>query len=757
MSRLALALALALLVKLAIMTETDAPNARRPIDSAVAARQPAPGTVTPASIAFTPDGRGLTYLKAEAATTNRVLWKIDRAAGEPKVIARAPAPEALSRDEELRRERQRQTATGLAQVVRGTAADLFLFPINGNLFLQRGDSDEPRRLTDSDSPALDPQLDPGSIRVAFVRDGDLYVLDLAGGPERRLTQGARDGLTHGLAEYVAQEELDRDTGFWWSPDGARIAFAEVDDRHVPLYTIVHQGGDRAEVETHRYPFAGQANARVRLGIVSIAEAEKAELKWFDFDEPGADVYLARVQWDGPDSLLAQVLSRDQQTLKLVRIDVASGRRATLIEDRSDTWIDLHEDLRVVPGTGEILWSTERNGYRHLELHDREGRLIRVLTSGNWPVETASASRGTRGVLTLDAARREVWFQSNRHQTTGAHVYRVSLDGGPVTRVTREPGTHRAIVAADGATFVDVHSSRNTPPRTTLRDRNGKVIRVIDDASNDPRVAEDQLQPPRLTEFKTRDGATLHGAYYPPRNVPHGVRVPLVVLVYGGPTVQTVTDSWAITADMTAQFLAERGFAVWKADNRGSSRRGREFQAPLFHRMGDVEVRDQVDGVRFAIAGFPEIDPDRVGVTGRSYGGYMTLMCLENAADVFRSGIAQAPVSDWDGYDTGYTERYLGTPQDNPTGYRESSALTRANQIRGNLMIVHGLIDENVHFRHSARMMKALIDAEIPFETLLMPNERHGVRLESNRRYLLDRMAEFFERTLAPRTPPVEPE
>ncbi|MFO0958133.1 MAG: DPP IV N-terminal domain-containing protein [Isosphaeraceae bacterium] len=748
-------LALGLLANLAIMTED--PSAPRPIDSAAAARQPAPGTVTPASIAYTADGRGVTFLKAEGATAGRALWKLDLAGGEPKVIARAPGPEVLSREEELRRERQRLTATGLAQVVRAPRMDLFVFPINGDLYAQKGDSGELKRLTQSASPELDPQIDPTATRVAFVRDGDLYTLDIASGQETRLTRGAEDGLTHGLAEYIAQEELDRDTGFWWSPDGTRIAFEEADERHIPHYTIVHQGGGKPGIETHRYPFAGQPNAKVRLGVVPASGRGEAEPRWLEFADPGEDVYLARVRWENADSLLVQVLSRDQQKLKLVRIDVSSGHRTTLIEETSATWIDLHDDLRVVHDTGEILWSSERSGYRHLELRDRDGKLIRTLTSGTWPVETYSMSRGTRGVVMLDAARREVWFQSNRGQATGAQLDRVSLDGGPITRVTREPGTQRAIVSADGTSFVDVHSSRNAPPKTTLRDRDGKVIRVIDDASSDPRIAEYRLKPPRLTEFKTRDGVTLYGAYYAPRNIAPGAKVPLVVLVYGGPTVQTVTDSWAITADMTAQFLAERGFAVWKADNRGSSRRGLEFQAPLYRKMGDIEVRDQADGVRFASASFPEIDPARVGVTGRSYGGYMTFMCLEKAPDVFRSGIAQAPVSDWDGYDTGYTERYLGTPENNPDGYKESSTLTLANRIRGDLLIVHGLVDENVHFRHSARMMKSLIEADIPFETLLMPDERHGVRQESNRRYLLDRMAEFFTRTLATRPPATEPE
>lgn len=719
------------------------------IDATQAARQPAPGSVTPGSIAWSADGRSVSYLKAEGESLARVLWKADRQ-GEnpPAIVARPPAAvtigEGLSREEELRRERQRQTATGLTQVLRASRGDTRVFPYQGDLYLQRGDGPL-APITKTAAPELDPKLDGAASRIAFVREGELFVLDLASREEIQLTKGAGDGLSHGLAEFIAQEEFDRDTGFWWSPDGSQIAYQETDERHVPLFTITHQGGADPALETHRYPFAGHANAKVRLGVVPAAGGET---RWLPFAAPDEDVYLARVDWESPTHLLVQVLSRDQHTLRLNRIDVETGSRAVLIEETSPIWIDLHDDLRVIEGTGEILWSSERSGYRHLELHDRDGKLIRVLTSGEWPIETLSASRGTRGVLAVDAARREVWFSGSRESPLEAHVYRVSLDGGPVTRVTRERGTHRAVVAPDGNGFVDVYSSRSRPPTTTIRDRDGKVQKTLDDASADPRVKELGLEPPQITQFKNREGVTLYGAYYPPKRQAPDAKVPLVVMVYGGPTVQTVADSWTLTADMPAQYLAARGFAVWKCDNRGSSRRGLDFQASIYRNLGDVEVRDQVDGVKFAAASYPEIDAGRVGITGRSYGGYMTLMGLLKAPEVFRAGVSVAPVTDWDGYDTGYTERYMNTPSHNAEGYNSASALAHAGNLRGSLLLVHGLLDENVHFRHSARLTNALIQADKRFETLIFPEERHGTRQEPNRRYLAEKTAEFFERALA---------
>jgi len=714
------------------------------VDAAAVAKIPAPGTVVPGAFTFAPDGQSLTYLKAESASLSRVLWRAGVADGSAKVIARPPGTgdtdASVSREEALRRERQRLRETGITQVARAKSADVAILPIGGDLYLLRGDAPL-QRLTQTPSPEIDPKPSPDGTQVAFVRDNELFVMNLATRVETQLSRGATEGLTHGLAEFMAQEEMDRSTGFWWSLDGSKIAYQETDERAIPAYSIVHQGGVDPSVETHRYPFPGASNASVKLGVVS---NRGGETTWLDLPSTeSGDFYLARVDWENPSNLLVQILARDQKTLTLARVDLDRNASKVLVEEKSKTWVNLHNDLRAVEGTGEIVWSSERSGFRQLELLDGEGRVIRGLTTGDWPVD---------GVDHLDPKRREVWFSTGAASPLERQVYRVSLDGGPIIPVTKEPGTHRVTVSGDGDHYVDVFSSRSRPPTTRLMARDGRVVAELDaSAKTDPRVEAFRLSPPEFASFRNRDGVEMFGAFYPPKSQALGAKAPLVVMLYGGPHVQYVSDSWAMTADLNAQALTERGFAVWKMDNRGSSRRGVAFESSIHRAMGTVEVLDQVGGVRFVTAKYPGIvDGSRVGVTGSSYGGYMTLRCLTEAPLTFRGGVAVAPVTDWDGYDTCYTERYMETPATNPDGYRGSSVLSRVGQVEGALLVIHGMIDENVHFRHSARLAAALIAANRPFEMLPLPEERHSSRKEEGRKYVAERLAHFFEKTLAER-------
>jgi dipeptidyl-peptidase-4 len=532
--------------------------------------------------------------------------------------------------------------------------------------------------------------------------------------------------------------MGRYEGMWWSWDGSAIAFAEVDETHIPVYRIEHQGKPLPSHEDHRYPFAGTANAKVRLFVVSAEGGTPSEMDVGMEGEP--EVYLARVHWMPDGRLLAEIENRAQTRLDLVQLDPRTGARELLLRETSSIWINLHHafhafEAETGPLAGGFLWASEASGYRHLAVHGRDGKPLRALTSGDWMVD---------GVVGVDEDENRVYFTATRDGPTQEQLYRVPLSGGEIEKLTREPGSHQISMDRDHRWFIDYWSDLSTPPRITLHDaETGEKLYDVP-TERDPRIDELRLRPPRLETLQSRDGVTLHAALYEPSGPPP---YPVLVSVYGGPQGQDVRDSWDETIDLRAQYYRNRGYLVFKLDNRGSARRGLAFEGALRHDMGNIELQDQVDGVKWLVEqGLA--DPERVGIYGWSYGGYLAAMALAKAPETFRAAVAGAPVSSWDGYDTHYTERYMGTPQANAEGYRRSSVLEQVGAIRGRLMLVHGLIDENVHFRHSARLVDALIAARKDYELLLFPNERHMPRAEKDRVYMERRIAEFFERALS---------
>jgi dipeptidyl-peptidase-4 len=698
------------------------------------AQQPRPGMVVPGRVAFTPDGTAVTYLFSDDGNLVRSLWRYDIASGTRMVLAGPPPASTeereLSREEELRRERARLRELGVTdyQFAKEAPRPVLLVPGGGRLYVAVGDS--PLRELDGIEGAIGAHLSRDGTQLAFVRDGELWVGLVVGGGLRQLTSGAEDGLTNGLAEFIAQEELDRDRGYWWSPDGSRIAYVRADSRHIPDYAIVHQGKREVDAEHHRYPLAGAPNAILQLGVVDVASGVTT---WMDLG-PGRDLYIARVGWRPDGVLTAQLLSRDQRTLTLLAFDEV-GAPTTLLQEHSEPWINLDGDTRFLE-SGGFIWTSEKSGYRHIYVHDQAGAEVRTLTAGEWVVTE---------VVAVDEATRMVFFVATRESVLERHLYAVSLDGGEIRRLTAEPGSHHAVVSKDGKRFIDHWSSLEHGPRVVLRRIDGSVEAELF-ANEGAAAAELGLVPPELTEVIVGDGLRLHGATYRPSLLEPGKRYPLIVSVYGGPHAQRVANEWLMTVDLRAQYLAQQGYVVFKLDNRGSANRGFAFEAALADRMGTVEVDDQVAGVR-AIAKLPYIDAGRVGIYGWSYGGYMACMAMMKAPDVFKTGVAGAPVTDWDGYDTGYTERYMGTPQSNPEGYHDSSVLTQAAKLKGKLLLVHGMTDENVHFRHTARLIVALTEAGKDYDLVVFPEERHMPRDAKGLEYQERRVAEYFNANL----------
>ena len=730
------------------MTYSEWDDESLPIEDV--ARYPLPGMAVPGSLAFSPDDRLVTCLYSPERSLVRGLYAFDPQEGDLRQLVEPPGSptrdQDISLEEALRRERQRQRELGVTRYFWDEAQGRLLVPGQDGLYICDGPGDALRPLLRSQgAPIIDPQFSPDGLWVGYVQDGEVCVVPAAGGPVQQVTHGARgSGRTNGLAEYAAQEEMGRSSGFWWSPDSRWIAYEEVDETHIPVYRIMHQGKDalgEAAQEDHHYPFAGQPNARVRLGVVNL---ESGEMRWLDLGTD-PDIYLARVHWFPDGRLAVQVLNRVQTVLEFYVYDVSSGERRLLLRETSENWVNLHDLFRPLKApyqgrSGCFLWGSERDGFRHLYLYDGQGELLWQVTSGGWMVDTLAG---------VDQAAGMVYFTGTLDSPLECRLYAVPLGGGKPRCLTPEPGMHSVVLDHARRRFVDTWHALDRSPVVWLRSLEDGAMLVSIYAELDPRLMTAlELEPPELVSLTNRVGTVLYGAIFrPPARYGDGPH-PALVMVYGGPHAQMVTNGWNLTVAMRAQYLRSLGFLVFVLDNRGSARRGVAFEAAIRYDMGHLEVEDQQDGVRWLVAqGLA--DPERVGIYGGSYGGYMSLMCLLRAPETFQAAAAAAPVTSWDGYDTCYTERYMGTPQNNPAGYAASSVMTHVEELQGRLLLVHGLIDENVHFRHTARLINALITARKRYDLLLFPDERHMPRGEAGRVYLEERVRDFFFESLWP--------
>jgi dipeptidyl-peptidase-4 len=675
-----------------------------------------------------PGGGAVTYLYAGDGSLVRRLWHHDLATGQRRVLAE-PAPGTTSEAdldpaEQLRRERTRLLELGIERHGWGgsSGAPVLLVAQGGQLYVGHGGAPTSLQPMPGTDGAAGEALSPDGAWVAYSSAGDVWLAPTSGGVPRRITDDAGPGVFSGLPEYIAAEELDRHEGLWWSTDSAAVAFARVDERGVPTATVAGV--------PFRYPFAGGPNARVDLHVAAVSGGTPRAVDL----GMAPDDYLARVIADPTGGWLVGVLPRDQRSLRWLRVLPASVAEPLWTEP-GDPWLNLDELTRVLDD-GRILTSSERSGFRHLELRGRDGALERVLTAGSWVVT---------GVACASAQRNEVLFTATRDSVLERHLYAVPLDApAPLSdpqRLSVEPGWHE-ISAADGASWVDTFSDLDHSPRVTVEHRDGAASVVIHASATT--AATEGFVPPELLELTAADGATtvnagLFRAAGAARRDAGDAPPPGVVWVYGGPHSQYVKRAWEMTIEPHRQYLAQHGASVLMVDGRGTNYRGAAFEVALGGVFGAVEVADQAAAVAQVVAR-GEVDPRRIGITGWSYGGFMTLLCLARHPELFRVGVAGAPVTDWHGYDTAYTERYLGHPDRRPEAYAASSALSEATGIGSRLLVLHGTSDENVHFAHSQALIDRLRSAGEPAELVTLEGQHHMTRGAQASRQRLQRIA-----------------
>ncbi|XP_051143238.1 uncharacterized protein LOC127259728 [Andrographis paniculata] len=726
---------------------------------------PLPGYGAPTAISFSLDDSLIAYLFSPDQTLNRKLFVFNPKSGKHELFFSPPDggldENNLSAEEKLRRERLRERGLGVTRyewLRKGLKKKKMMIPLPVGIYIQDSAGKPELKLPSvAGSPILDPHVSPDGTLLAYVKDNELHVLNLVTNVSKQLTDGAKENaITHGLAEFIAQEEMDRKHGYWWSLDGRYIAFTEVDSSEIPLFRIMHQGkdsvGSDAQEDHHPYPFAGGSNVKVRLGVVS---ATNGRITWMDLhcggEESNDEEYLARVNWMHGNILTAQVLNRKHTKLKILKFDIKTGEMEVVLEEENETWINLHDcftplDRLPKKSTGGFIWASEKTGFRHLYLHDLDGTCVATLTQGDWMVEQVAGVNEATGT---------VYFTGTLDSPLESHLYMVDLypktnTGQYPVKLTTGKGKHLVALDHQLQRFVDIHDSLSSPPKVTLHSLvDGSLITTLFEQKLDhfPRFKKLLFEPPEVVQLEAKDGTTLHGTLYKPDAEKFGPPpYKTMIHVYGGPGIQIVSDSWMNSVDMRALYLRSKGVLIWKMDNRGTARRGLKFAGAIKHRCGEVDADDQRTGAEWLIKqGLAK--PGYVGVYGWSYGGYLSAMLLAKFPDLFKCAVSGAPVTSWDGYDTFYTEKYMGLPSENQSGYLQSSVMHHVHKMTGKLMLVHGMIDENVHFRHTARLINTLIATCRPYELLVFPDERHMPRKLWDRMYMERRITDFIDRSL----------
>jgi dipeptidyl-peptidase 4 len=564
------------------------------------------------------------------------------------------------------------------------------------------------------------KLSPDGKSLGYVRGNNLFIADVRTLAEKQLTFDGSENILNGVFDWVYEEEFSIIDGWQWSPDSKQIAFWRLDQTAVPEFRIAHYDSLHLNFEVTRYPKAGEPNSLVKIGVINVGSGKT------EFIDLGSntDIYVPRVSWTRKNNLLAyQRLNRLQNKLEMFLYNTDSKSSKLVLTETSPAWVESENDAnRFLESADEFIWKSERSGYNHFYLYDYNGNVKAQLTKGNWDADDLAY---------VDEPTRKIFFTAAEKNPMERHLYSVGLDGKNFKRLTKENGTHRVAFSTDGLLYSHSHSSFTSPTKSYLRKQDGSLVKTLEDnAALESTLASYKLGDAKFLSFKTTDGTSLNAWMLTPPNFDATKKYPALMYVYGGPGSQTVTDAFNGRDYLWYQHLAQQGYIIFSVDNRGTGFRGAAFKKITYKQLGIQETKDQVEGAKY-LATLGYVDAARIGIWGWSYGGYMASMCMTygNTLDkqIFKAGIAGAPVTHWKFYDTIYSERFMTTPALNPQGFEISASLSHASKLKGNFLLLHGTADDNVHFQNSVTFAKALQMSGIEFQTMFYPEQYHGVR------------------------------
>lgn len=685
------------------------------------------------SVNWMQNGQFYTALEQNDNDKDIELRKYDITTGDFEVLVATTDLKAAGREKPIQIQDYQFSSDESKLLIKTDVEPIWRHSTRENYFVYDLDADTTLKLTQSDKKQQYATFSPAGDKAAFVQDNNLFWVNLETGNEIQITaDGKNNKIINGATDWVYEEEFGFAKAWYWSPDGSKIAFYRFDETRVNEFFYTEWGSLYPGKVEYKYPKAGEKNAIVKIGVYDL---ESGQINWMDIGEE-TDQYIPRINWTKDSDVLAiRRMNRLQNKQDLMLADVNTGETEVIKTEKSETWLDVNDDLTFLENGKQFIYASEEDDYNHLYLYDIEGNLIRQITKGNWEVTE---------YLGFNESSKMVYYLSSEDSPLQRHLYSVGIDGTGKQKLSQKEGWHGVNMSRDYSYYIQTYSAPGIPPKYTLHSGDGNQVRMLEDNGDLSNRMADYDFPQKEYIKINLPQATLNGYMLKPANFDSTQKHGVIFYVYGGPGSQTVTKQFASgQRAMWHRYLTAQGYIVISIDNRGTGARGRNFEKQVYKKLGQLEIKDQIDAANLLAARHQYIDATRMTIWGWSYGGYMAALGISKGHDVYSTAISVAPVTNWRFYDTIYTERFMQTPQMNPEGYKKGSPMNYADKIRGDYLLVHGTGDDNVHFQNSMEWVNTLVANDVPFESMYYPNRNHGISGGNTREHLYRMLNTFI--------------
>ncbi len=691
---------------------------------------------TVVNIQWQPNGSAFTFTKRNPQSGQLDIYKHAVSSGEETLLL--AGADLIYNNQPVNMSRYRWTPDGKYLVISGPITKIWRHSTQAPHYLYELATRELTPLADADPELRNVKLSPDGKWVGYVRDHNIYIVELATSKTRAITTDGTENILNGEFDWVYEEEFSIDDGWRWSPDSKKIAFWRLDQTRVKEFNLVDElAGVYNEVFKLKYPKAGEKNALVQIGVADITTGETTRMELGE----ETDIYIPRIHWTKSSNTLAiQRLNRQQNRLELLLADTNTGNSRTILADTDTAWVEVTDDVIFLKKQDQFLWTSERSGYRHIYRYDLKGNLVKRLTSGDWVVNSVAG---------VDEQAGWVYFYGKKDLPLEHHVYRVRLNGKGLQRISQREGWHSGVFAPDFKHVIGFFSDVRTPTQMMLRKADGSLVRFLE--KNDISAVEEyRLAYPEFLTVTTTDGTKLNAYMIKPHDFDPNKKYPVLVFGYGGPGSQMVVNRWGTGGrayhvsqrTLWHSFMVQNGYLVFCIDNRGTGGRGKAFKNLAYGDLSKWSVHDQIEGAEY-LQTLPYVDGDRIGFWGWSGGGYLALMLMMRGPDYFKVGVSVAPVTDFHFYDTIWTERYMGHPKANIEGYEAANVLNYVDGLKGKLLVVHGTGDDNVHVQNTLYLIDELVAKDKSFDLMMYPNRNHRISGGNTQLHLFRKITEYF--------------